>query len=821
MAGEIFGFKCGLKNIEIAFVQSCLQKGSLVGEIFVPYLEKRVGIELNLDITGNFRVSLTGPQSKNPDTGVEMQTDGLLRLRKEDLVEALVESVAFEKRNDIIYFRLSGQITPLFKKQELNWQTFKVSELLINSKGQVSLEGGWLHLREQKPLSFYGFQVEITKLGFGQTEDGGKWIGFSGGIKLVDGLPVGASVEGLRIVWYDDGSKRQPYVTFNGVGIDFGVPGVLKFKGAVSYNSIQQSGRTIHRFDGDIKLSLTTLNMDIDAVLVVGSDTALDGSTYNFFAIYLGVELPAGIPLWSTGLALYGMAGLFALEMEPNKGSNEGWYENPDGSAGWYKRDTPGVTDLKTKWDPRQGSLAFGVGATLGTLPDNGTSFHGKFLLVIVFPGPIILLEGRGDLLRERAKLDKGTQIVREPLFRALAVLDNRAGTLTIGLDAQYKYDKDGQLIDIRGSSEAFFSFADPEAWHIFIGRAEPREMRIRALIFRKLFEANAYFMLAGKNPFLRVGEWMGIDINENFGPMALNVEAFIDGNAIVSRKPTHLHGELLLHGSIKVGAFGFGFTISTDASCTADVFDPYHIVFDFHVAVDLPWFLPDLSADFSLEWGPKLLPPPLPLPLKEVAIENFKVTTSWPLPRGILLVPDYDQTGDGFLQSAVGQSTVSPADVPVVPLDSRPHITFGRAVNYDANVGVNPQPANSQWEPIGDQQGPVRARYSLEKVTLEKFVNGSSANPSWEQVAWAPNTDMKTELYGSWAPVPSLTNNGSDNNGSSVDHVKLWLWSKTPFDYSRHSGRAWDDAFANTFPDYPCVPPVKDREICCRYWWG
>src|SRR4029077_16575776 len=147
----------------------------------------------------------------------------------------------------------------------------------------------------------------------------------------------------------------------------------------------------VKRFDGAIKLKLAALDMELDATLVIGSASGPRGD-YTFFAIYLGVELPAGIPLFSTGLALYGMAGLFAAQMEPNKGEAEGWYENPDGSNGWDMRPGGGVTDLAEKWKPNLGSLAFGVGATIGTLPDNGHSFHGKFLLIIVFPGPIVLL---------------------------------------------------------------------------------------------------------------------------------------------------------------------------------------------------------------------------------------------------------------------------------------------------------------------------------------------------------------------------------------------------------------------------------------------
>jgi hypothetical protein len=744
LSTQLLGLQCELEQVRLTFVQNALTESLIKGKLTLPYFDKRVIVEIALDLGGGFSVKLAGVVDGND---VYNANTGLLTLTKDGILSMTVESLSLALEDGTFTTRLSGDVTPLFGGTAMKWLTFYVQDLSVDSRGNVRLEGGWLNLRQQKPLNFYGFQMEITKLGFGKTEDDGKWIGFSGGVKLVEGLPAGASVEGLRIVWYDDGSKPTS-VTFNGVGVEFQVPGVLTFKGAVAYSGVlemptPQGIEKVQRFDGDIKLKLIALNMEIDAMLVIGSASGPRGN-YNFFAIYVGVELPAGIPLWSTGLALYGMAGLFATQMEPNKGTlpnslhptsrvDEGWYESPDGSPGWYKRGTPGVTDLKTKWDPHPGSLAFGVGATIGTVPDNGTSFHGKFLLVLVFPGPIVLLEGRGNLLQQRTQPDKPgvTTVIEEPLFRALAVLDNRVGTFTIGLDAQYKYNEKGDLIDIHGGAEAFFSFSDANAWHIYLGREEPAEQSIRALIFKNLFEANAYFMLDPS--FVRTGASVGIDKSLHFGPLNVALQAFIDGHAVISRKPAHFYGQLLLHGNAALRVFGFGVSLNVDAECTADVFDPFHVRFDFRVGIDLPWFLPDFEVDATLEWRPAPVPPPLPLPLHEIAIENPKVTTNWPLPRDgnqPLLLPNYDSDGDGFLNASTGAS--QPPDLtalPVVPLDSRPHITFGRAVNDDAKVGVNPQPANPEWERIGDtkdNKGPVRARYSLEEVELSKRVSNT-----------------------------------------------------------------------------------------------
>ena len=117
-------------------------------------------------------------------------------------------------------------------------------ELAIDSDGNVQLDGGWLNLPQQFTLKLYGFQLEITKLGFGKAKDGGKWVGFSGGLKFVDGLTAGASVEGLRITWYDDG--RPANITMEGVGVQFEVPGAISFSGFVSLKSSPD------RFDGAV-----------------------------------------------------------------------------------------------------------------------------------------------------------------------------------------------------------------------------------------------------------------------------------------------------------------------------------------------------------------------------------------------------------------------------------------------------------------------------------------------------------------------------------------------------------------------------------------
>ncbi|HEX2079267.1 MAG TPA: hypothetical protein VHG08_16190 [Longimicrobium sp.] len=771
-AGALFGIPFGLEDITLEVRQNTFKEAGIEGKLLLPFFDEPVEVDIGIGMDGGFsaRLTSTGP-------------NGLYKLTRPDLLEMELDSIGFGVKDGVFVAKLSGEITPLFgKDQGLVWPAFKVEELSIDSKGHVKLEGGWLALRQQYELNLYGFKLSITRLGFGTTNDGanggrGRWMGFSGGLKLVDGFTAGASVEGLRITWYDDGSPTK--LSFNGIGVELEIPDVLYFKGAVSYRDLVIGGQPVRRFDGDIKLRLIALELEIDAKVVFGYVSGGPQGSYNFFAIYLGVELPTGIPLGSLPLSLYGMAGLFALQMEPNRKPEDGWYEH------WYKLPQPGVADLVNKWDPRRGSMALGGGVTIGT-NDNGFTFACKALLVIVFPGPIILLEGKANLLKERAELDGA-----EPLFRSLSVLDLRQGQVLMGLDARYRQDEaNGRVIDIRAGAEAFFH--TPDDWHLYLGEREPRDKRIRAEIFR-LFEANAYFMLEPRR--LATGAWVGYARSWRFGPVALTLEAWLEGNVVVSWNPVFFHGDVWLHGLVEAKVFGFGLGLGVDARVEVDAFRPFHLLARLEVYLKLPRPLKSKSVDVTLEWGPQTAWPPIPPPLKEVAVEHFKVTTSWPL---------------------VGHNSGGPplAGAPVVPLDGRPHVGFRRPVHDDARVGINPQPVQPELEVIGDPatgQGVARVRYAVQEVALLKW---DQAALTWRSVAVAgrPRIGGERALYGSWAPVPGMGAPGPAND-------KLWLWSRTPFDYTRHGGGQGDDGFLAGFPDYPCVPrDVPDREVCCDF---
>ena len=787
---SLFGVDLKLHRVAITLVQNVPTQAEVEAEMMLPFFDELVEVRIGIGADGGLHVKL------DSTTG-----DGLYELTKPGLLKMTLDSIGFELDHGVFTAKLSGKLTPLFGSDKgLKWPTFDVKDLSIDSKGHVGLPGGWLSLAQQKSLDFHGFKIEIAQIGFGHTDDGGKWIGFSGALKLVDGFHAGASVDGLRVSWYPDG--RDPKVTLNGVGVELLIPDVLYFKGAVSYRELTDGdGNTIHRFDGDIRLLLATPELKIDGQLVIGSVKGPQGR-YNFFAIYVDVGIPCGIAVGATGIAIYEIGGLLALQMEPNRKPTEAWFSIDHGKS-FYHRNSPGVIDLKNKWDPRKGSFAIGAEVTLATLADVGFTFSGTFLLAIVVPGPVVVLQGAARFLKKR------TDGKDEGQFRALVVLDGRAGSLTIGLDAEYKTGKGGEMIEIGGGMEAFFAFHDPTAWHLWLGKNEPREQRIQA-VFGRFAKANAYFMLDAHQ--LALGAWFGYNRSwEFFGRLTVRLEAWAEGNARLSFKPSQFHGDLWIHCLVELNAFGFGLGLALDAKIVADLFTPYHLRGEFSVGIKLPWpFKKKLAATVVLEWGPRKTPPPLPLPVTQVAVEHLKSTVVWPLPRGKYLLPSWDD-GGGFLVPPSGATVPSNlAAVPLVPLDARVSVTFGRSVHDEAKVGVNLQTVDPAKEAIGNPGGPAvaKVRYALTGLELRRW-----DGVSWQLVAQSPKSGSVPALFGSWMPVPQLPDGGA--HPPKPGQTKLLLWSKTPFDFTRATGSAWEEWVSDAMPGYPCLAAPAPVETC------
>jgi YVTN family beta-propeller protein len=762
LTGDMLGMAVTLQHIELEFIQNIPVRSEIQAELELPFFDHTIDVDLSISSDGSVLVAVSAPPSQGQLFEFTKSIGGT------NVFKMSIESLALELHNGLFSVKLSGELTPLVGG--INWPSFDVRELSIDSKGHIHLEGGWFPLPKSYSINFHGAKLEISKFGMGKTDDGGRYIGMSGAIELVKGLPAGASVEGLKITWHPGGSVN---VTLNGIGIKFKTP-ALSFDGHVSYTRVGSD----NQFKGDLTLLIPAANN----LKLVGKAVFGTSKGTKYFAIYLEGEFGKGFALGSTGVAMFGIAGLLAVNYAPDKPGTMLWYSIDHANSYFHKPQT-GITDIIHKWKPEAGTFAIGAGIRIGTFADGGYAFNGKFLLLLLCPGPVLMLDGSAAVLR---KLSDPS----EPPFHGLIVWDNRAGYFMVGLDVRWKKDAEqGDIVDISASMEVFFNFHDPKAWHLWIGKKDPVSQRIQAR-FAKAFTANSYFMLDARQ--LAVGVWIGSSKHYNWGPVGADMEAWMAADALVNFKPAHFHANIEFYGHFAIKVFKFHLAIGMDARLVADVAKPFHIKGELDIAIETRF--KDFHIHMQLEWGPRIDPPELNLP-RSVPPNELAVVQSW----GIA----HSKSSNEWPLQLAG------AVEPVVPVDSRPYFTFAFPMYDKHGVGVNPAVLDPEWSIIGDPgtgAGSAQAKFSLTGITLYRVAgNTETAVAAHPKPANAPAGFG--DIHGAWAPTIPGTSGGQN---------KLMLWSANPLDFADDNG-SWNPWLSSNLPGYPC-PDTKPETICLDF---
>src|SRR5690606_35503369 len=128
---------------------------------------------------------------------------------------------------------------------------------------------------------------------------------FSGGIQIIQALPLRGGVEGLKVMWTEGGEFK---LKIGSVHLSFEIKNVLTFEGSVFF--IDEENPEIKEFRGGVDLNNMPINLGIDAQFITGKN-----SDYNYFYIAVDLDLPIGIPLGPPVLGLYGLAGMYGHNM--------------------------------------------------------------------------------------------------------------------------------------------------------------------------------------------------------------------------------------------------------------------------------------------------------------------------------------------------------------------------------------------------------------------------------------------------------------------------------------------------------------------------
>ncbi len=182
------------------------------------------------------------------------------------------------------------------------------------------------------------------------------------------------------------------------------------------------------------------LKMQVDATAVFGLKDGNESQPY--LAIYLAAEFPAGIPLFATGLGRVWRGRSVRDEhgTEPRSLARRGMRCGSDGPTGitaesgsWRHESSKMEPRLQAVWPLARASRSARSPTTVTRSPARCCWRLSSLVQFSCSRDP-------------RAFCSERATLADDANFRALAVLDGRAGTLQLGLDAKYRYNNNGNL---------------------------------------------------------------------------------------------------------------------------------------------------------------------------------------------------------------------------------------------------------------------------------------------------------------------------------------------------------------------------------------
>ncbi|MBS1813314.1 MAG: hypothetical protein JSS87_00395 [Acidobacteria bacterium] len=506
-----------------------------------------------------------------------------------------------------------------------------------------------------------------------------------------------------------------PELTAFGASVD--IPGALSGSGFLEMNN----GPTGFEIKGGLDLTITPVCVRVAATFAIAQITSGPGSPATGVQVSLEVDFPVAIPLACSGLGIYGLLGLFAV----NYARDESIVTDTTTTApalAWLKA-TGGEPQLSQYWAPKIGGWAFGVGALLGT-QGSDFLFNLKGIVLLELPGPRLLLMMKANLLADIP----GLHGPAEGTFLAVVDLDFGRGTLTIGLAVNFDASP---LLSISIPVEAFFNFNDTSDWHLYLGRYD---QQVSAKVLQ-VFDASGYLMLSGSGipahnnlpavTGFSIGTGLHVSFKWGGGPLYAQLSAGFD--AVVGFSPFRLAGIMEVRGTLHL----FIIDISAWAQLTVDVGDKgdgTHVAqITGKICGRVKFFFFSVSGCVSFTLSADFVdvpdPPPLAASLKLVSRSPALVAGS-----------GADKPIDVSLGEGQ-QGDTQPGDLLQVPVDAIPVVMMSMPPLQDGGIkflgtdigGTSHAPADG-WV----QRGDLWYKYTLHSVELIGTVSAGPTPATW-----------------------------------------------------------------------------------------
>lgn len=790
----LFGMKFKLRDASIELDDGRLGEAYLSGSIDVSkfatgggskWLEADLRIGVG-GITASLRASADSDDAgEEPSAGGESEEEEetvsaktLATFSFEKLLEFNVRALRLEVSRDAkeSTLWLTGAMHPLFDE---DWPDLEFDELGIDNHGTLKLaEGASVATTAPFSVEWEIAQLTVTAFSLERPREAPDALEMriSAGVKLIDAIPAGASVDGLVLRWTPGGHDLS--VRFDGIGVKFGVPGAFNVAACFSYE--KKVG-----FSGDGHLSVEALDLTLDVLLDVRK------APRGFNTFFLAAEaqvFPGGIPIGATALSLYGVSGLLAynLALDVNTAvplKPRRYYDlfiEHDEEAG-----LPIGFATPKKWLADEGASALGLGVVVGT-SDDGWMLSGRGALIVALPDVSLFLTATADLVSQR----QGMDATGEGSLAALLAILPGENLMRLDFSANWTMEP---LYAVSANGGGEFHFDDPTALKVFLGQAPERGTPVEAKLLKLgdhwLFSAGYWFEF---DSFRRVDVGGYSPIELRVGTSSIYAEFVGSGRADLrlAYAPTELSGKANVQGHARLAACGLSLTFSVAAKVAVEIDEPLKVELGLRQCIEINLVVNtiEICLAYSFTWddGEKPKPPLLP-------VEVSFTPRQW-VPRAGRAGPTVDNGVVARTVSASGTHKLPPVyPQSAITLGFAGSMTIDPALTARVNFGTVKHPAG---DPISDVMSYL-SRRRLVNLDLIDLTGGTSRT-----------------LWGSFMRSPTEREDvaGRIGGGRPLQSL-IGLWSSKRFsDDGSNSGGGVEDT-----PPIDCQPQSATIERCIR----
>lgn len=285
--------------------------------------------------------------------------------------------------------------------------------------------------------------------------------------------------------------------SLRGLEVQLDVPKTVRGKGKLSLNSTGE-------LSAAIELEIIPARISAAASLRMVGD---------FFSLFVETKFATPIPLAGTGLGVFGFNGHLVVN---------GARALPAGDVvqrelSWYAQEPA------SRYQPKPGSWAVGIGAVIGTLPDQAFSYNATGLLAIELPDLSVVFGIDSKFLdKPDPATAKGKPVPDQPEdeLRLLGLVAITPDAVTVGVRGLYKYKK---LLKVDVPIGGYFPIESPDPWFVRVGsdgfvgdppgtNARPGSpIKVTVLPDSLEVEATAFLMIEEKG-IINLGNRSGFD---------------------------------------------------------------------------------------------------------------------------------------------------------------------------------------------------------------------------------------------------------------------------------------------------------------------